>query len=161
MKSHRKSPPLAAAEKHVLCVKPLGLTVADAEAMAAACYESARTGSVVEIIATKRTPLQSPRSPTLAGSARVLVAFLVSVLCEATAANWPAWRGPTGDGLCTETNVPTRWTRTEQVRWRTALPEAGNSTPVVWGDRVFVTQGPVGHQAIFECILPRSGAFAL
>ena len=51
--------------------------------------------------------------------------------------NCPAWRGPTGDGVCLETNVPTRWGRTERVRWRTEPPEPGNSTPVVWGDRIF------------------------
>lgn len=54
--------------------------------------------------------------------------------------HWPAWRGPTALGVSTDTNLPTRWTRTENVRWRVALPEPGNSTPIVWGDRVFVTQ---------------------
>lgn len=58
----------------------------------------------------------------------------------AAAANWPAWRGPTGDGVTTETNLPLKWSATENVVWKTPLPDGGNSTPVVWGDSVFITQ---------------------
>jgi len=58
----------------------------------------------------------------------------------ASAANWPAWRGPDGSGVSTEKNLPLRWSTNENVRWRVALPDRGNSTPVVWGDRVFITQ---------------------
>ena len=56
------------------------------------------------------------------------------------AGHWPAWRGPAGTGVSTETDLPTRWSTNESVAWRVPLPERGNSTPVVWGDRVFVTQ---------------------
>lgn len=55
------------------------------------------------------------------------------------AENWPAWRGPTGDGQTTERNLPTKWSATENVRWKVALPDDGASSPVVWGDKVFVT----------------------
>ena len=58
----------------------------------------------------------------------------------AGAANWPAWRGPEGMGVAKEKNLPLRWGTNENVRWRTPLPERGNSTPIVWGNRVFVTQ---------------------
>lgn len=58
----------------------------------------------------------------------------------ARADNWPAWRGPRGDGVSTERNLPLTWSATENVRWKVALPEAGNSTPIVWGDKVFLTQ---------------------
>src|SRR5688572_20560833 len=54
--------------------------------------------------------------------------------------NWPAWRGTTGQGLCSEVDLPVTWSATENVRWKTALPSAGNSTPIIWGDRVFITQ---------------------
>src|SRR5207249_3913349 len=54
--------------------------------------------------------------------------------------NWPAWRGPRGDGTSTERNLPLKWSATENVRWKAALPEAGNSTPIVWGEHVFLTQ---------------------
>jgi outer membrane protein assembly factor BamB len=61
------------------------------------------------------------------------------------AANWPSWRGPHGNGISAEKNLPTRWSTNENVRWRVPLPEAGNSTPIVWGDRIFVTQ-PVAKE---------------
>ncbi|MBY0524279.1 MAG: PQQ-binding-like beta-propeller repeat protein [Gemmataceae bacterium] len=62
-------------------------------------------------------------------------------LCTAAFADpWPAWRGPTGDGRCAEKNLPTHWSATENVRWKTPLPGPGNSTPVVWGERIFLTQ---------------------
>lgn len=54
--------------------------------------------------------------------------------------NWPAWRGPTGQGISTEQDLPVSWSATENVRWKVALPESGNSSPIVWGDRVFITQ---------------------
>ena len=66
--------------------------------------------------------------------------LLLTVLNFAYAANWPAWRGPDGSGVSSEKNLPIRWSATENVRWKVALPEPGNSTPIVWGDRVFVTQ---------------------
>lgn len=56
------------------------------------------------------------------------------------AANWPAWRGPNQNGETPETNVPLKWSATENVKWKTALPDRGNSTPIVWGNRIFVTQ---------------------
>ena len=53
----------------------------------------------------------------------LLVATSVLALTSAARAeNWPEWRGPTRDGICTETSVPTTWSRTENVLWRTPLP---------------------------------------
>lgn len=55
--------------------------------------------------------------------------------------NWPAWRGDAaGSGESAQVKLPVTWDKQKNVRWRVALPERGNSTPVVWGDRVFVTQ---------------------
>ena len=50
------------------------------------------------------------------------------------------WRGAHGDGTCSESNLPTKWSTTENVAWKVKLPERGNSTPVVWQNKVFVTQ---------------------
>ncbi|MFN0078876.1 MAG: PQQ-binding-like beta-propeller repeat protein [Prosthecobacter sp.] len=61
-------------------------------------------------------------------------------LLSAFADNWPMWRGANGDGTTAESNLPQTWSQTENVVWKVALPERGNSTPVVWGDKVFVTQ---------------------
>jgi outer membrane protein assembly factor BamB len=70
-----------------------------------------------------------------------LIAALVSCCLgqPAAAANWPAWRGPQGSGVCSETQLPTRFGPNENVTWKAPLPQAGNSTPIVWDDRVFVT----------------------
>ena len=84
----------------------------------------------------------------------LLLSFLASG--SLPAANWPAWRGPTGDGVCTEKNLPTHWSKTENVRWRVPLPEGGNSTPIVWGDRVFVTQA-VGERRTLMCFARADG----
>lgn len=55
--------------------------------------------------------------------------------------NWPSWRSDhLGSGRTAETNLPTKWGQEENVRWRTELPEPGNSTPVIWGNHVYVTQ---------------------
>jgi outer membrane protein assembly factor BamB len=72
------------------------------------------------------------------------------------AANWPAWRGPDGQGISFETNLPTKWSATENVKWRASLPEPGNSTPIVWDDRIFVTQA-VGMQRTLMCFDRKDG----
>src|SRR6516225_9935653 len=66
----------------------------------------------------------------------------VVLLCSvpALAGNWPSWRGPDNQGHCPEKDVPLKWDAKENVRWKIDLPDEGNSTPVVWGDRVFLTQ---------------------
>ncbi|MDB5293344.1 MAG: hypothetical protein JWL69_4585 [Phycisphaerales bacterium] len=56
------------------------------------------------------------------------------------AENWPAWRGPEGTGVSTERELPLKWSETENVRTHVPLPDRGNSTPVIWKDRIFVTQ---------------------
>ncbi|MEX0610814.1 MAG: PQQ-binding-like beta-propeller repeat protein [Pirellulales bacterium] len=53
--------------------------------------------------------------------------------------NWPQWRGPLGTGAAPLADPPTDWSETKNVRWKTELPGLGHSTPIVWGDRVFVT----------------------
>src|SRR5262245_22736540 len=58
----------------------------------------------------------------------------------AHADNWPAWRGPTGQGFCFEKNLPVKWSAKENVKWKIALADAGNSTPVIWTDKIFLTQ---------------------
>jgi hypothetical protein len=55
--------------------------------------------------------------------------FLLLLLpVGAIAANWPAWRGPLGTGICEEQNLPIQWTPTDNVKWRTPLAQRGNST---------------------------------
>jgi len=86
----------------------------------------------------------------------VLIAVFFANLARAE--NWPAWRGPAGDGISSETGFPLEWGPDTNVRWRVALPEPGNSTPIVWGDRVFVTQQMNGgQQRTLICFDRRTG----
>src|SRR5262245_51838930 len=64
----------------------------------------------------------------------------VGMLLPLHAGNWPSWRGPAGDNRSDDANAPTNWSASRNVKWRAELPEAGNSSPVVWENRVFVTQ---------------------
>jgi outer membrane protein assembly factor BamB len=77
-----------------------------------------------------------------------LVAFLVlgpaSVICGG---DWPAWRGPQGDGLAPESDVPISWSATDHIAWKTAVPGTGRSSPIVCRDRVFVTAGDAADQS--------------
>ena len=57
---------------------------------------------------------------------------------RAAAEDWPQWRGPQGTGVSGEKGVPARWSK-DDVAWRTPLHGLGVSSPVVWGDRIFVT----------------------
>jgi len=74
----------------------------------------------------------------------LLSLLLLGVCSVASAENWPAWRGPSGQGYCNEKNIPTTWSDTENVKWKITLENQGNSTPVIWGDKIFVTQANKG-----------------
>ncbi len=52
---------------------------------------------------------------------------------------WPEWRGPNADGVADGRGLPTHWSQTENIRWSVKLPGWGTSSPVVYGDRLFVT----------------------
>jgi hypothetical protein len=61
---------------------------------------------------------------------------------------WPRWRGPSGQGLATGTGYPDTWSPTQGVLWKTAVPGAGNSSPIVWGDHIFVTSSYEGGRKL-------------
>lgn len=60
-------------------------------------------------------------------------------VASAAAADWPHWRGPDGTGTTPDANLPVRWSATENVVWKAPIGGLGVSTPIVSGDRVFVT----------------------
>jgi outer membrane protein assembly factor BamB len=66
--------------------------------------------------------------------------LFVGSLVIGHAANWPTWRGPEANGIASEKNLPVVWSADKNVRWRVALEEPGNSTPIIWGGRIFLTQ---------------------
>lgn len=61
--------------------------------------------------------------------------------------NWPQWRGPLGTGVSPAGQPPAEWSENKNIRWKTAIPGRGHSTPIVWGNRVFVTAAiPYGEK---------------
>jgi len=72
---------------------------------------------------------------------RVAACVLAAGVTSSTlAGDWPTWRGPTGYGVSEEKGLPVEWDREKNVRWHVPLPDRGNSTPIVLGNRVFITQ---------------------
>jgi outer membrane protein assembly factor BamB len=56
----------------------------------------------------------------------------------AALANWPQFRGPLASGVAPQGDPPTQWSEDDNVRWKVAIPGIGSSTPVIWGDKVFL-----------------------
>lgn len=77
---------------------------------------------------------------------RMTALFLLATVFSSTlmGADWPAWRGPSGQGFCEEKNVLIKWNVNDNVKWKIPLAHQGNSTPVVWGDKIFLTQANTG-----------------
>lgn len=84
------------------------------------------------------------------------LALLVSLSGMAPADTWPQWRGKQGDGVSTEKNLPTKWSATENIKWRCELPGQAGATPVVWNDRIFLTSAE-GDDLVLICIQTSNG----
>lgn len=77
------------------------------------------------------------------------IAFAVSPLWGG---NWPHWRGPFYNGSANERNLPTTWSKTKNLVWRAPLPGPSAATPIVWGQRVFVSSmGENGADLVALC----------
>ncbi len=70
---------------------------------------------------------------------RALFALPVLLTAVLRAESWPQWRGPLGTGVSPESGLPTEWSRDANIAWKAPLGGLGVSSPIVWGDRVFVT----------------------
>jgi outer membrane protein assembly factor BamB len=75
---------------------------------------------------------------------RLVATPLIALLAASTTAatgpsEWPQFRGPSGSGIADESSLPERWSTTENVAWSIEVPGRGWSSPIVWGDRVYVT----------------------
>src|SRR5262245_40010347 len=72
---------------------------------------------------------------------RVACALVVSLLLTPAlrAGDWPNWRGPDCNGVARAGDVPIEWSESRNIAWKLHLPGPTGSTPVVWGDRIFLT----------------------
>ena len=86
---------------------------------------------------------------------RIGIAFVIAIISTLVLAqsagavsgpSWPQWRGPSGQGTSDEKNLPTQWSPTMNIKWKTAIAGRGHSSPIVWGNKIFLTtaiEGPV------------------
>src|SRR5262249_28431079 len=92
-----------------------------------------------------------PRSTTVS-----LFVFLCLTAAAGSAdspgVNWPRWRGPDWNANATDTGYPLKWDSSNIV-WKTALPGQGQSSPIVWGDRIFLSSAlEAGKQRLVICL---------
>src|SRR5690349_6818957 len=89
---------------------------------------------------------------------RLSIAVTALFLClagnafaEAQADNyWPQWRGPLANGVGPHAQPPLTWSETNHIQWKLAVPGEGDSTPIVWADRVFLLSAIPGEGASSE-----------
>src|SRR5688572_31501871 len=74
---------------------------------------------------------------------------------SAAADNWPQFRGPKGDGHSTAKNLPTTWSETNNVRWKTAIHGKAWSSPVIWGNQIWLTTAPEDGTKLFAICVDR------
>lgn len=108
----------------------------EARFLAAVRSEYARRGISEEAqaggeVINRELPLQAK-----ADEALLIEPIFPAPGCEG---EWPRWRGPGGQGLTSEKDLPVRWSPKENIAWRTELPGAGNSSPVIWKGRIYLT----------------------
>ncbi|MDX1943927.1 MAG: PQQ-binding-like beta-propeller repeat protein [Pirellulaceae bacterium] len=71
--------------------------------------------------------------------------------------NWPRWRGPEQNGHSSDSNLPQKWTEAD-IAWKTKLPGSGQSSPIIWGDRIFLTAYlEQGAERIVFCVDRKKG----
>lgn len=75
--------------------------------------------------------------------------------------NWPQWRGPHASGVAPSANPPATWSESENVRWKVEIPGRGSASPIVWGDRVYLTTAVSATGATAEGVMHRFVVMAL
>ncbi len=81
---------------------------------------------------------------------------------NSAARNWPEFRGPDGDGHSAATGLPLKWSETQNVKWKTPIHGRGWSSPVVWGDQIWMTTAtPDGREMFAICVDKNTGKVLL
>jgi outer membrane protein assembly factor BamB len=87
---------------------------------------------------------------------------LVAVGPASGGEHWPSYRGPTDQGQSDAADLPLRWSESENVAWKTPIPGKAWSSPVIWGDRIWLTNAPEdGTQLFALCVEKGSGKIVL
>jgi outer membrane protein assembly factor BamB len=86
-------------------------------------------------------------------TALIATLSLIALACSSAMAQsfeeqWPTWRGPTSTGVAPKGNPPITWSETENIKWKVKMPDDGESTPVIWNDKIFIqTAVPMTEQS--------------
>jgi len=91
-----------------------------------------------------------------------LILFFLIILIVATSAvyadNWPEFRGPTNNGHAKSSNLPLKWSEKQNIKWKVPIHDRGWSTPVVWGDQIWMTTASEdGKQMYAVCVSLKTG----
>src|SRR4051794_23069896 len=84
------------------------------------------------------------------------VGTLILTVAVASAANWPRFRGPNGEGVATDKDIPVKFDDKTAVLWKVQLPGAGNSSPIIWNDKLFVQSATAKERSLF-CLSAKDG----
>ncbi len=85
-----------------------------------------------------------------------MTSLLIAItFAAAPDSNWPQYRGPHGDGTTSSKSLPTTWSESENIRWKTAIHDKGWSSPVVWGDQIWLTTAKVDGTEFYAIALDR------
>ena len=86
-------------------------------------------------------------------SARLALFALSLTVGFANAGDWPQFRGPNASGVSDEKDLPTSWGPTENVKWKTPIHDKGWSSPVIWGDQIWLTTATTNGSELFVLTL--------
>ena len=89
-------------------------------------------------------------------SSLVSLVFVAGFAMTARAENWPQFRGPTGDGIAVGSGYPTTWSEKENIVWKTPIHDKGWSSPVVWGEQIWLTTAKEEGTELFAVCLDRA-----
>lgn len=70
---------------------------------------------------------------------QLTLTLTICIAAHANGADWPRFRGPTGMGVSDDKKAPVTWSDSKNIKWKKAMPGAGSSSPIVFGDRVYIT----------------------
>jgi len=86
-----------------------------------------------------------------------ILALVIFSFQLARSENWPQWRGPALNGVSNEKNLPSKWTTEENVTWKLAMPAWSGSTPIIWGNRIFLNVAETDANIHLWCVDRTSG----
>lgn len=95
----------------------------------------------------------------VSGLRLILTTFcVVTFLASASADNWPRFRGPNGTGVCADRHIPVTWSEKNHVLWKVETLGVGNSSPVIWGERLFLQASKDdGTERMLVCMSVKDG----